>query len=66
MTTDRMLVDGTPFELFPVENGEPLHFIAVDRRSRHHVESGGKILEWPTEAAARAWCRDNRNREPQR
>jgi hypothetical protein len=64
--TSRLLVEGTPFELFPIENGEPRHFIAVDRRTRQMVEENRKIAEWPTEAEARSWCTTNRQREPQR
>jgi len=58
----RLLVDGTDFELIRVENGEPLHFIVVDRRNRVIVEEAGRILEWGTEDEARAWCRANRGR----
>lgn len=63
---DRLYVDGTPFELFKVENGEPLHFIAIDRRTRNHVEEAGRIMEWPTEGEARAWCWSNKDVPPRR
>jgi hypothetical protein len=62
----RLYVDGTPFELFAIENGELLHFIAIDRRTCGHVEEAGRVLEWPTEAEARAWCRSNKNMPPRR
>ncbi len=62
----RILVDGTPFELFHVGKAEPPHFIVLDRRTRILVEEKGRIVQWPTEAEARAWCKANRQREPQR